>query len=338
MIQVTAAIIQRDGKLLICQRPKGKQCELLWEFPGGKIEAGESPEECLVRECREELDVTIETQQLIQEVEYEYPDITVNIHFYICKLIDGVPACIEHNDIRWRTVDEILKLPLCPADKKMLQLAAKDIRRIMQFNIAKHKYDETVDNNIYNLREKEDDKYQDPDKSSFYECVVDGLTIKLAQDGLCSLNRIKEFSKDIVSDYKLIRKDMFDCLVWPAYAMSINQMRHARYNDRLDLLLLDIEKFYDIVGSNIELTPHVTAEIHENCDLGRAYLFPNTFYWLRSFGNFDGFIKSRRLQEFVKNQNSHFLTKKWTDTNKFDEGYYKELLNKVTKHKNYCRL
>lgn len=62
MIQVTTAIIQRDDKLLICQRPKGKQCELLWEFPGDKIEAGESLEECFVRECREELDVTIETQ------------------------------------------------------------------------------------------------------------------------------------------------------------------------------------------------------------------------------------------------------------------------------------
>lgn len=119
--------------------PEGKRCELLWKFPGGKIEAGEMPEECLMRECCEELGVTIETEQLLRKVEYEYPEITVNIRFYICKLIVGEPTCIEHNDIRWRTLDKILKLSLCPADKKMLELAAKDIRRIMQFNIAKQK-------------------------------------------------------------------------------------------------------------------------------------------------------------------------------------------------------
>lgn len=128
MIEVTAAIIQRDDKLLLCQRPKGKRCELLWEFPGGKIECNETPEECLVRECHEELGIIIKAEQLVQEIEYAYPDITVNIHFYICKLIDGEPACIEHNDIQWLTLDEILKLPLCPADNKMLSLAAEDIR------------------------------------------------------------------------------------------------------------------------------------------------------------------------------------------------------------------
>lgn len=92
MIEVTAAIIHNDGKLLICQRPKGKRCDMLWEFPGGKIEAGETPEECLARECQEELDVTIEAEQQLGEVEYDYPGITVNIHFYICKLVDGMPT------------------------------------------------------------------------------------------------------------------------------------------------------------------------------------------------------------------------------------------------------
>ena len=132
MIDVTAAIIHNGQKLLICQRPKGKRCEMLWEFPGGKIEAEETSEECLLRECQEELGVTIEAEYFLQKVEYEYPEITVIIHFYICKLIDGEPTCIEHNDIRWLTLDEILNLPLCPADNKMLNLAAEDIKEYIR--------------------------------------------------------------------------------------------------------------------------------------------------------------------------------------------------------------
>jgi len=128
LIQVTAAIIQRDSKLLICQRPKGKRCELLWEFPGGKIEADEMPEECLARECHEELGITVKAERLAQEVVYAYPDITVNIRFYFCKLIGREPVCIEHNDIQWFTLDEVSKLPLCPADKKMFNLISDNIK------------------------------------------------------------------------------------------------------------------------------------------------------------------------------------------------------------------
>lgn len=130
MVEVTAAIIHSNGKLLICKRAKGKRCELLWEFPGGKIEVGETPEECLVRECHEELGITIKAEKLVKQVEYEYPDITVYIYFYLCQLIDGEPACIEHDDIQWHTLDEILNLPLCPADNKMLILSADDIRNM----------------------------------------------------------------------------------------------------------------------------------------------------------------------------------------------------------------
>lgn len=132
MIEVIAAIIHNNEKLLICQRPKGKRCEMLWEFPGGKIEAGETPEECIVRECREELGVTIKPEKLIRAVEYEYPGITVNIYFFFCELIDGEPECIEHNDIQWCTIDEIMELPLCPADNKMLNLSVEDIRGLIE--------------------------------------------------------------------------------------------------------------------------------------------------------------------------------------------------------------
>jgi mutator protein MutT len=133
MIEVTAAIIHSDGKLLICQRPRGKRCEMLWEFPGGKVEIGETQEECLIRECQEELGITIEPEKLIHEVEYDYPDVTVNILFYICKFVDGEPTCIEHNDIRWCTLNEIMELPLCPADNNMLDLAAEDVRAYTRY-------------------------------------------------------------------------------------------------------------------------------------------------------------------------------------------------------------
>jgi 8-oxo-dGTP diphosphatase len=127
MIEVTAAIIHNEGKILICQRPRGKRCEMLWEFPGGKIEDGETSEECLIRECREELGITIVPEKMIQEVKYDYPDVSVNIRFYMCKFVDGEPTCLEHNDIQWLTLEEILNLPLCPADKKMLKLTEQEI-------------------------------------------------------------------------------------------------------------------------------------------------------------------------------------------------------------------
>lgn len=132
MIEVTAAIIKRGENFLICQRPIGKRCELLWEFPGGKLETGETAEECLVRECHEELDVTVNVKKLIKKVNYQYPDIDVCIYFYLCELDAKEPTCIEHNKMKWCTIDEILKLPLCPADSKMLSLAENDIRGIIQ--------------------------------------------------------------------------------------------------------------------------------------------------------------------------------------------------------------
>ena len=89
MIEVTAAIICKEGKFLICQRPKGKNCELLWEFPGGKIEPGETGEQCIVREIQEELGVTLRVLRKLTDVVYEYPDRTVHLHFYVTEIESG---------------------------------------------------------------------------------------------------------------------------------------------------------------------------------------------------------------------------------------------------------
>lgn len=121
MVEVTAAIIKQGTKFLICQRPKGKNCELLWEFPGGKIEEGETGEQCIVRECQEELGVKIHVLRELTEVIYDYPNRTVNLHFYIAEITTGIPTRKEHNAFAWIAPDEVKLYQFCPADGIMLK-------------------------------------------------------------------------------------------------------------------------------------------------------------------------------------------------------------------------
>ena len=120
MLEVTAAIICKDGKFLICQRAKGKDCELLWEFPGGKIETGETAEHCIQREIQEELGVELGFLRRFTDVVYEYPNRTVHLHFFLGEIASGELICKEHNALTWITVDEIPDYRFCPADDAML--------------------------------------------------------------------------------------------------------------------------------------------------------------------------------------------------------------------------
>lgn len=120
MIEVTAAVILNVGKFLICQRPRGKSCELLWEFPGGKIEQGETAEECIVRECQEELGVTLRVLRKFTEVTYDYPGRTVHLHFFITEITSGELMQKEHVALAWIKPDEVGNYTFCPADAKML--------------------------------------------------------------------------------------------------------------------------------------------------------------------------------------------------------------------------
>lgn len=122
MIEVTAAIICKDSRFLICQRPKGKSCELLWEFPGGKIEPSETGEQCIVREIQEELGVTLRVLRKFTDVVYEYPDRTVHLHFYITEIESGELVRKEHNAFAWITQKNIPNYQFCPADAKMLSI------------------------------------------------------------------------------------------------------------------------------------------------------------------------------------------------------------------------
>ena len=121
-LEVTAAVIRQNGKVLICQRPRSKSCGLLWEFPGGKIEMGETGEQCIVRECQEELGITLNVERKLTDIIYDAPDYTIHLHLYLCNMIAGTLEKKEHNAIAWITPDEIAQYEFCPADKKMLQL------------------------------------------------------------------------------------------------------------------------------------------------------------------------------------------------------------------------
>lgn len=120
MIEVVAALIWDKEKFMICQRPAHKARALLWEFVGGKVEPGETKAQALIRECREELAVTISVGDVFMDVVHEYPDITIRLTLFNATIAEGVPQKLEHNDIRWITVEEIDQYDFCPADTEIL--------------------------------------------------------------------------------------------------------------------------------------------------------------------------------------------------------------------------
>lgn len=119
--EVVAALIWDGDRFMACQRPPHKARGLLWEFVGGKVEPGESREEALIRECQEELDITLSVGDIFMEVTHEYPDLTVHLTLFHASIARGTPKMIEHNDIRWITVEEIDTLEFCPADREILK-------------------------------------------------------------------------------------------------------------------------------------------------------------------------------------------------------------------------
>ena len=121
MTEVAAALIWDGDKFMICQRPAHKARGLLWEFVGGKVEPGETREQALIRECREELAVTVSVGEVFMDVVHEYPDLLVHLTLFNAVIAEGAPQKLEHNDIRWITVDEIPNYDFCPADEEILK-------------------------------------------------------------------------------------------------------------------------------------------------------------------------------------------------------------------------
>lgn len=114
-INVVAAVIMKDGKVFATQRGYGEFKDG-WEFPGGKVEAGESPEEALRREIREELEVEVNVGDLIDTVEYDYPAFHLSMKCYACTIAGGSPHLLEHEAARWLSADQLDSVAWLPAD------------------------------------------------------------------------------------------------------------------------------------------------------------------------------------------------------------------------------
>ena len=120
IIRVAAALVFDAGRLLITRRPAGKHLGGFWEFPGGKLEAGESFQDCLKRELREELGIQVSVGELLAAAEHNYPKQTIRIHFYRCVLDSGTPSPIECDAVEWITASMLKDYAFPPADAGLL--------------------------------------------------------------------------------------------------------------------------------------------------------------------------------------------------------------------------
>lgn len=120
MADVVCAFFVKDKSFFACQRPKGKKREFLWEFPGGKVEKGETNEQALKREIKEELGITVTVKQLLHTEVYEYPDLPITLYMYKCETNEE-PKMLEHNAFAWIKKEEIDNYEFCPADSNILR-------------------------------------------------------------------------------------------------------------------------------------------------------------------------------------------------------------------------
>ena len=119
--EVVAALIWEGGRFLACRHPAHKARGLLWEFVGGKVEPGETKQAALVRECREELGITVAVGDVFMELTHEYPDLTVHLTLFEAAIAEGVPQLLEHAELRWLAPCEVGAYEFCPADKEILE-------------------------------------------------------------------------------------------------------------------------------------------------------------------------------------------------------------------------
>ncbi len=137
MVEVVAALIWDGDRFMICRRPAHKARGLLWEFVGGKVEPGETREQALIRECREELDIELEVGEKFTEVTHEYPDITVHLTLFNAAVREGTPRLLEHSALQWITPAEIENYDFCPADEEILAKIKKQATALRKGDIRK---------------------------------------------------------------------------------------------------------------------------------------------------------------------------------------------------------
>ncbi len=122
LLVAACALVDADRRVLVCQRPEGKQLAGLWEFPGGKVEAGETPEGCLIRELEEELGITVTQACLAPFVfaSHAYEDFHLLMPLYLCRRWEGFVTAKEHKALRWMRPVELIDLPMPPADAPLV--------------------------------------------------------------------------------------------------------------------------------------------------------------------------------------------------------------------------
>jgi 8-oxo-dGTP diphosphatase len=122
LLVVAAALIDADGRVLICQRPKGKQLEGLWEFPGGKVEPGETPEACVIRELKEELNIDVKAACLAPFVfaSHSYDSFHLLMPLFLLRRWDGVVTAMEHEALAWVKPNQLSEYPMPPADAPLV--------------------------------------------------------------------------------------------------------------------------------------------------------------------------------------------------------------------------
>lgn len=122
LLVVAAALLDSDNRVLIAQRPEGKQLAGLWEFPGGKMEPGERPEDTLIRELAEELEITVKEPCLapLSFASFRYPDFHLLMPLFVCRRWEGTPRAVEHQAIRWVHPLKLRDFPMPPADEPLI--------------------------------------------------------------------------------------------------------------------------------------------------------------------------------------------------------------------------
>lgn len=144
MTQVAAAIIRKDGKFLICQRGAGGNCAFLWEFPGGKLEPDETLEECLIRECKEELEIEISVKGIFAETTYKYPEREIAFTFFEAEIIGGELKMNVHNDMQWVLPSELKNYKFCSADVEIMEKLS-EMRTIVYSKLVRDKIPEIIE-------------------------------------------------------------------------------------------------------------------------------------------------------------------------------------------------
>lgn len=134
MKQVTAAIIRKNDKILICQRAADDECDMLWEFPGGKLEEGETTEQCIIREIREELELEIKVLGIFTESIYRYEDKEIAFTVFNAEITGGVMKLNVHNAAKWVSVEELYNYKFMPADIEFVDKLTLKHKQLAKLN------------------------------------------------------------------------------------------------------------------------------------------------------------------------------------------------------------